>query len=384
MLTEAQRQVRDLARQFAQRELAPTAAERDRVPRFPREAFARMAELGMMGMLVPEAYGGAGADHVSYVLAVMEIAAADGATSTSFQVHNSLVCGALTRSASEAQKERFLRPLAKGELLGCFCLTEPEAGSDAAAIKTRARRVGNRFVLDGAKQFITSGKSADLALVFAVTDPAAGRKGISAFLVPTTTPGYRVAKVEHTMGQRSSDHCEVVLESCEVAPDQMLGQEGDGYRIALANLEGGRIGVAAQSVGMARAAYEAALAYAKQRRTFGQAIIDHQAIGFKLADMATSLQAAELMVLRAAALRDIGAPCLKEASMAKLFASEMAERVCSAAIQIHGGYGYLNDFPVERIYRDVRVCMIYEGASEIQRLVISRELAREDGYRGIM
>jgi butyryl-CoA dehydrogenase len=382
-LTDAQRQVRALARQFAQRELAPTAAERDRVPRFPREAFAKMAELGMLGMLVPAQHGGAGADHVSYVLAVMEIAAADGATSTAFQVHNSLVCGAVLRSGSDAQKEQILRRLAAGEMLGAFCLTEPEAGSDAAAIRTRARRIGNRYVLNGTKQFITSGRSADLAVVFAVTDPEAGKKGISAFLVPTATQGYRVAKVEHTMGQRSSDHCEIVFQDCEVAPDQMLGAEGDGYRIALANLEGGRIGVAAQAVGMARAAYEAALAYAKQRRTFGKAIIDHQAIGFRLADMATSLHAAELMVLRAAALRDAGQPCLKEASMAKLFASEAAERVCAAAIQIHGGYGYLADFAVERIYRDVRVCTIYEGASEIQRLVISRQLAQEDGFRGV-
>jgi butyryl-CoA dehydrogenase len=383
-LTDAQRQVRALARQFAQRELAPTAAERDRVPRFPREAFAKMAELGMLGMLVPEALGGAGADHVSYVLAVMEIAAADGATSTAFQVHNSLVCGAVLRFGSDAQKDGVLRGLARGEMLGAFCLTEPEAGSDAAAIRTRARVEGNRYVLNGTKQFITSGKSADLAVVFAVTDPEAGKKGITAFLVPTASPGYRVAKVEHTMGQRSSDHCEIVFEDCEVAPDQMLGEEGGGYRIALTNLEGGRIGVAAQAVGMARAAYEAALAYAKQRRTFGKAIIDHQAIGFRLADLATSLQAAELMVLRAAALRDAGQPCLKEASMAKLFASEAAERICAAAIQIHGGYGYLNDFAVERIYRDVRVCTIYEGASEIQRLVISRQLAQEDGFRGVM
>jgi butyryl-CoA dehydrogenase len=382
-LTDAQRQVRALTRQFAQRELAPNAAERDRVPRFPREAFVKMAELGMLGMLVPAEYDGAGADHVSYVLAVMEIAAADGATSTAFQVHNSLVCGAVQRFGSDAQKDRLLRRLARGEMLGAFCLTEPEAGSDAAAIRMRARRDGNKYVLNGTKQFITSGKSADLAVVFAVTNPEAGKKGITAFLVPTATPGYRVAKVEHTMGQRSSDHCEIVFEDCEVAPDQMLGDEGDGYRIALTNLEGGRIGVAAQAVGMARAAYEAALAYAKQRRTFGQAIIDHQAIGFRLADMATSLHAAELMVLRAAALRDAGRPCLKEASMAKLFASESAERICAAAIQIHGGYGYLNDFAVERIYRDVRVCTIYEGASEIQRLVISRQLAQEDGFRGV-
>jgi len=374
MLTEAQCQVRDMVRQFAQRELAPTAAERDRTPRFPREAFARMAELGLMGMTVPAEHGGAGSDYVSYVLAIMEIAAACGATSTAFQVHNSLVCLGLLKHGTAEQKERWLWPLAQGQRLGCFCLTEPGAGSDAAAIATRATRAGNKFVLNGTKQFITSGRSADIALVFAVTDPAAGKKGMSAFIVPTDTPGYTVARVEHTMGQRSSDHCQILFEECEVLPEQMLGSEGDGLRIALGGLEGGRIGVAAQSVGMARAAHAAALAYAQERRTFGKPIIEHQAVAFRLADMATKLQAAELMVLHAARLRDEGVPCLKEASMAKLFASEAAERICSDAIQIHGGYGYLNDFPVERIYRDVRVCSIYEGTSDIQRLVIAREL----------
>lgn len=309
MLTEGQRQIRDVARQFAARELAPTAAERDRIPRFPRfprEAFARMGDLGMLGMTVPEEFDGIGADYVSYALAIMEIAAADGASSTVFQVHNSLVCLPILRHGTPQQKERILRPLARGELLGAFCLTEPNAGSDAATITTRAERVGNKFVLNGAKQFITSGLSADIALVFAVTDPAAGKQGISAFIVPTSTPGYTVARVEHTMGQRSSDHCHVVFDDCQVLPEQMLGDEGAGLRLALGNLEGGRIGVAAQSVGMARAAYDAALAYAKQRRTFGKAIIEHQAIAFRLADMATSLQAAELMVLNAAHLRDEG------------------------------------------------------------------------------
>jgi butyryl-CoA dehydrogenase len=382
MLTEGQRQTREAVRRFARKELAPGAAERDRVPRFPREAFNKMAGLGMMGMVVPEQYGGAGLDYVSYALAVMEIAAADGAVSTAFQVHNSLVCLALLNCGNEDQKVSYLRPLASGELLGAFCLTEPDAGSDAAAIKTRARR-GNTFVLNGSKQFITSGKSADLAIVFAVTDPDAGKKGISAFIVPTHSPGYRVARVEHTMGQRGSDHCQIAFEDCELLPEQMLGEEGQGLKIALANLEGGRIGVAAQSVGMARAAYDCALAYAKERKTFGKPIIEHQAVAFRLADMATSLQAAELMVLRAASLRDAGEPCLKAASMAKLFASEAAEKICSAAIQIHGGYGYLNDFPVERIYRDVRVCSIYEGSSEIQRLVISRKLAGEAQFEGV-
>jgi alkylation response protein AidB-like acyl-CoA dehydrogenase len=383
MLSEAQRQVRDTARQFARRELASTVAERDRAPRFPREAFATMGELGMLGMTVPIEFGGAGTDCVSYALAIMEIAAADGASSTSFQVHNSLVCLPILRHGTAEQKERYLRPLARGQQLGAFCLTEPGAGSDAAAIAIRATKVGNKFVLNGTKQFITSGESADLALVFAVTDPAAGKRGISAFIVPTVAAGYKVVRVEHTMGQRSSDHCQIAFEDCEILPEQMLGKEGKGLAIALGNLEGGRIGVAAQSVGMARSAYDAALAYAKERRAFGKPIIEHQAVAFRLADMATSIQAAELMVLHAAGLRDAGQPCLKEASMAKLFASEKAEQVCSDAIQIHGGYGYLNDFPVERIYRDVRVCTIYEGTSDIQRLVIGRQLAAEPGFRGV-
>ena len=384
MLTESQRYVRDMARQFAHRELLPTAAERDRTPCFPRKAFAMMGELGMMGMTVPVEFGGSGTDYVSYVLAIMEIAAADGATSTSFQVHNSLVCLGLLKHGTLEQKERILRPLAQGVHLGAFCLTEPGAGSDAAAITTRARRVGNKFVLNGTKQFMTSGQSADVALVFAVTDPGAGKRGISAFIVPTNTRGYQVVRVERTMGQRSSDHCQIAFEDCEVLPEQMLGEEGEGLKIALGNLEGGRIGVAAQAVGMARSAFDAALAYAKERRTFGKPIIEHQAVSFRFADMATSLQAAELLVLHAARLRDSGRPCLKEASMAKLFASEMAEEVCSGAIQVHGGYGYLNDFPVERIYRDVRVCTIYEGTSEIQRLVIGRHLAGEPHFQGVV
>ena len=383
MLNERQRMIRDTVREFAQRELAPTAAKRDRDATFPADAFRKMGELGFLGMMVPEEFGGSGADCVAYYFALMEIAAADGAASTALQVHNSLVCMPILKFGSTEQKERFLRPLATGKALGAFCLTEPDAGSDASAITTRARREGNGFVLDGVKQFITSGKVADIAIVFAVTDPAAGKNGISAFIVPTAGPGYKVGRVEHTMGQRSTDHCQIIFENCHVRPDQMLGEEGQGLAIALGNLEGGRIGVAAQSVGMARAAYDAALAYAKQRRTFGKPIIDHQAVAFHLANMATAIRAAELMVLSAARLRDAGQRCLKEASMAKLFASEMAEKTCSTAIQIHGGYGYLADFPVERIYRDVRVCSIYEGTSEIQRLVISRQLATEPEYRSI-
>jgi butyryl-CoA dehydrogenase len=369
--------IRDTARSFAAARLRPFAAERDRTGKFPADAVAEMGKLGFLGMLVPECYDGAGADHVSYAMAMEEVAAGDGACSTIMGVHNSTGCVPVLRFGTEEQKQRFLRPMARGEQLAAFCLTEPEAGSEASAIRTRAQKRGNRYVLNGTKQFITGGANADLALVFAVTDPAAGKKGISAFIVPTDTAGYKVAKLETKLGQRASDTAQIVFEEVELTPDLMLGEEGAGYRIALANLEGGRIGIAAQSIGMARAAYEAALAYAKERTAFGAAIINHQAVAFRLADMATQIEAARQMTLHAAALRDAGQPCIKEASMAKLFASEMAERVCSGAIQTLGGYGYLTDFPVERIYRDVRVTQIYEGTSDIQRLVISREIAKE-------
>src|SRR5947209_13778107 len=374
--TEEQRLLRDTAREVAQNLLAPHAAEWDRDARFPKEALAELGKLGFLGMLVPEQYGGAGADHVGYALALEEIAAGDGATSTILSVQNSVGCMPILQYGSEEQKQRFLVQLAKGEKLAAFCLTEPQAGSDAAALKTRAQRRGNRWVLNGTKQFITSGSNADVALVFAVTDPAAGRRGISAFIVPTDTQGYRVASPENKLGQPDSDTAQLVLEDIELTPDLMLGAEGEGYKIALANLEGGRIGIAAQAIGMARAAYEAALAYAKEREAFGQKIIAHQAVAFRLADMATQIAAARGLVLDAAAKRDAGEPCLTEAAMAKLFASEMAERVASDAIQIHGGYGYVEGFPVERIYRDVRVCQIYEGTSDIQRLVIAREIAK--------
>jgi alkylation response protein AidB-like acyl-CoA dehydrogenase len=373
--SDEQRMVQETARQFARERLLPNAAAWDRDSRFPEEALAAMGRLGLMGMLVPEEWGGAGADHVAYALALMEIAAGDGATSTIMSVHNSVGCMPILKFGSAEQKERFLKPMARGEKLAAFCLTEPQAGSDAAALKTRARRDGNHWVLSGTKQFITSGSNADVAIVFAVTDPAKGKRGISAFIVPTETPGWTVARLEKKLGQNASDTAQIVLDEVRLTPDLMLGEEGAGYRIALANLEGGRIGIAAQSVGMARAAHEAALAYAQERESFGKKIIEHQAVAFRLADMATRIEAATQLMLHAAALRDAGAPCLKEASMAKLFASEMAERVCSDAIQIHGGYGYLADFPVERIYRDVRVCQIYEGTSDVQRLVIARALA---------
>jgi butyryl-CoA dehydrogenase len=375
MLTEEQQMIRDMARDFALEKLAPGAGERDRSGKPPVELLRQMGDLGLMGMGVPEQWGGAGADFVAYVLALQEIAAGDGAVSTIMSVNNSPVCAALLRYGSPQQKEQYLKPLARGEWIGAFCLTEPQAGSDASALKTRARREGNEWVISGVKQFITSGSIAKLALVFAISDPAAGKRGMSCFLVPTDTPGYRVASIEQKLGQKCSDTCQIVLEDVRVPEYALLGAEGEGYRIALANLESGRIGIAAQATGMARAAFDAARMYAGQREAFGTAIINHQAVAFRLADMATRIEAAHQLILSAARLKDAGLPCLKEASMAKLFASEMAERVCSDAIQIHGGYGYLADFPVERIYRDVRVCQIYEGTSDVQRLVISRAIA---------
>ena len=375
ILSPEQEQIRDAMRAFAQQRLAPHAAEWDRDKTFPAEALRALGELGAMGVCVPEQWGGAGMDYMSLVLMLEEIAAGDGATSTIVSVQNSLACGIPARFGSDAQKEQWLKALARGEQIGCFCLTEPHTGSDAAAIRTRATRDGDDYLLNGVKHYITSGANAAVAIVFAVTDPAAGKKGISCFLVPTATPGYRVARIENKMGQHASDTAQIWLEDCRVPASALLGREGEGYRIALSNLEAGRIGIAAQSVGMARAAFDAAVAYAKQRVTFGQAIIEHQAVNFRLADMATQLDAARLMVWRAAMLKDAGRPCLTEASMAKLFASEMAEKVCSAAIQIHGGCGYTDETPVERIYRDVRITQIYEGANDIQRLVIGRSIA---------
>ena len=377
LLTAEQEQIRDTVRAFAREQLAPRAAEWDRAATFPREALKAMSPLGLFGVCVPERWGGAGLDHVSLAIALEEIAAGDGSCSTIVAVQNSVVCGPILNFGRDAQKNWWLAQLARGELLGCFCLTETHAGSDAAAIRTRADLVGDEWVLSGVKQFITTGKNADVALVFAVTDRRAGKQGISAFIVPTDTKGYVVNRLEHKLGQRASDTAQIAFEACRIPRENLLGAEGEGYRIALSNLEGGRIGVGAQAVGMARAAYEAALAYAKQREAFGKPIIEHQAVSFRLADMATKIAVARQMVLHAAALRDAKQPCLKEASMAKLFASEMAEAVCTDAIQIHGGYGYVADFPVERIYRDVRVCQIYEGASDIQRLVIGRAIANE-------
>ncbi len=377
ILDESQEMIRDTLRDFAGVRLAPHAAEWDRHSTFPGEALRELAALGVWGMVVPERWGGAALDYVSLAVALEEIAAGDGATSTILSVQNSLVCGILNRYGTDAQKERWLIGAASGELLGCFCLTEPHVGSDASAIRTKAVRDGEGWVLNGVKQFITSGRNARIAIVFAVTDPAAGKRGISCFVVPTDAPGYVVARLEDKLGQHASDTAQILFEDCRIPADHLLGDEGQGYRIALSNLEAGRIGIAAQSVGMARAALEAALRYARERVAFGKPIIEHQAVGFRLADMATRIEAARQLVWHAASLRDADRPCLKEASMAKLFASEMAERVCSDAIQIHGGYGVVADFPVERIYRDVRVCQIYEGASDIQRLVIGRALAED-------
>lgn len=375
ILDENQRMIEDMARRFAADRLWPGSAEWDRSHSFPKEVIAEMGALGLMGMLVPEEYDGTKTDHIAYAVALEEIAAGNGAVSTIMSVHNSVGCVPILRYGNEEQKQRFLRPMARGEQLGAFCLTEPHAGSDASALKTRAERTNSGWVLNGVKQFITSGQNADVAIVFAVTDPAAGKKGISAFIVPTATPGYRVAGIEKKLGQNLSDTAQIAFENCEIPAENLLGAEGEGYRIALSNLEGGRIGIASQSVGMARAALEVAVAYAGERESMGSKLMGHQAVGFRLADMATRLEGARQLVRHAAALRDAGQPALKEASMAKLFASETAEAVCSAAIQTLGGYGYTEDFPVERIYRDVRVCQIYEGTSDIQRMVIARALA---------
>ena len=374
ILTEEQRLIRDTARSYAREHIAPHAAQWDREATFPAEALAGLAELGFYGMLVPEQHGGCDIGYVAAALVLEEIGVADAACSTIVSVTNSVGCMPLLQYGTAQQQRDFLSPLARGEKLAAFCLTEPQAGSDASGLKTRAERQGDSYVLNGTKQFITSGKNADLAIVFAVTNPAAGKRGISAFVVPTDTPGYRVASVEAKMGQRASDTCQIVFEHCSIPAVNLLGDEGQGYKIALGNLEGGRIGIAAQCIGIARAALEAATLYSREREAFAKPLSDHQAVAFKLADMATQIAAARQLTLHAAALKDAGEPCLSEASMAKLFASEMAERVCSDAIQIHGGYGYLQDFPVERYYRDVRACQIYEGTSEVQKMVISRAL----------
>ena len=375
LLTDDHRAVQDAVRDFVQAEIAPHAAAWDREHTFPREALKGLAALGCYGVSVPAELGGAGLDTLALAVILEEIAAGDGATSTIVSVNNCPVCSILMAFGNAEQQQRFLVPLARGEMLGAFCLTEPHVGSEAGGLRTTAVRDGDDYVLNGVKQFITSGKNGDVAIVMAVTDKAAGKKGISAFIVPTSTPGYTVARVEDKMGQHASDTAQILFENCRIPAAYRLGEEGMGLKIALSGLEGGRIGIASQSVGMARAAFDAALAYSKERTSFGQPIFQHQAVQFKLADMATQIEAARQLIWHAAALKDAGRPCLKEAAMAKLYASEMAERVCSAAIQVFGGYGYVSDFPVERIYRDVRVTQIYEGTSEVQKILIGRALA---------
>jgi hypothetical protein len=375
LLSDDHLAVQDAIRAYVQTEIAPHAADWDRRHHFPREQLAGLAALGCYGVAVPERWGGAGLDYLALAVILEEIAAGDGATSTVVSVNNCPVCSILMGFASDAQKERYLVPLARGEMLGAFCLTEPHVGSEAGGLRTTAVRDGDSYVLNGVKQFITSGKNGDVAIVMAVTDKAAGKKGISAFVVETKTPGYTVARLEEKMGQHASDTAQILFENCRVPASNLLGEEGMGLKIALSGLEGGRIGIASQAVGMARAAFEAALAYAKERQSFGQPIFQHQAVQFKLAEMAMQIEAARQLIHHAASLKDAGRPCLKEAAMAKLMASEMAERVCSDAIQVHGGYGYVSDFPVERLYRDVRVCQIYEGTSEVQKILIGRALA---------
>jgi alkylation response protein AidB-like acyl-CoA dehydrogenase len=379
LLTEEQEEVRDTARGFAQRYLAPHSADWDDHAVFPRAALRELGKLGFLGMTVPQEWDGAGMDYVAYALAIEEIAAGDGAVSTIVSGHNSVGCMPLVDYGTVEQKAKYLRAMARGELLSAFCLTEPQSGSDAGAVRTRAERRNGSYVLNGTKQFVTSGKNADIALVVAATDSGMGKNGISCFIVDTKQSGYRVGRVETKMGQQASDTCEIHFDNLSVPAENRLGAEGQGYRIALANLEGGRIGIAAQAVGMARAACEIALQYAQERKSFGRTIIEHQAVAFRLADMATQLEAARQLVLHAAALRSQGLPCLKQASMAKLFATEAAERICSDAIQTLGGAGYMTDYGVERIFRAVRASKIYEGTNDIQRLVIGRALISQAG-----
>ena len=375
LLNQDQEMIRDALRDFVREQITPHAARWDKEHEFPRDVHQGLAALGAYGICVPEELGGAGLDYVSLALVLEEIAAGDGGTSTVISVTNCPVNAILMKYGNAGQQEQWLRPLAQGQMLGAFCLTEPHVGSDASALRTTAVRDGEDYVINGVKQFITSGKNGDVAIVIAVTDKAAGKKGMSAFIVPTGNPGYQVARLEDKLGQHSSDTAQINFENCRIPAANLIGAEGEGYRIALSALEGGRIGIAAQSVGMARAAFECALQYSKERESFGQPIFNHQAVGFRLADCATQIEAARQLIWHAASLRDAGLPCLKEAAMAKLFASEMAERVCSAAIQTLGGYGVVSDFPVERIYRDVRVCQIYEGTSDVQKILIQRALA---------
>jgi len=375
ILNQDQEMIREAVRAFAKEELWPHAARWDKEHHFPKEAHAGLAALGAYGICVPEEFGGANLDYLTLALVLEEIAAGDGGTSTAISVTNCPVNAILMRYGNAQQKKHWLTKLAQGEMLGVFCLTEPHVGSDASSLRTTAVKSGDEYVINGVKQFITSGKNGHAAIVIAVTDKGAGKKGMSAFIVPTNAPGYQVASLEDKLGQHSSDTAQINFDNCRIPAENLIGNEGEGYKIALGALEGGRIGIAAQSVGMARSAFDFALDYAKERQSFGTAIFNHQAVGFRLAECATKIEAARQLIWHAASLRDAGLPCLKEAAMAKLFASEMAEQVCSVAIQTLGGYGYVSDFPVERIYRDVRVCQIYEGTSDVQKIIIQRALA---------
>ena len=375
-LTDEQRMIRDMARDFARGELAPHAAQWEAEGWIPDAVVAKMGELGLLGMVVPEEWGGTFSDYTAYALAMEEIAAGCASTATLMSVHNSVGCGPILGWGTDAQKKAWLPDMAAGRAIGCFCLTEPQAGSEANNLRSRAVLRGGQWVLEGAKQFVTNGKRAKLAIVFAITDPDLGKKGLSAFVVPTDTPGFQPQKLEDKLGIRASDTCAIVLDQCAIPAANLLGPRGKGLAIALSNLEGGRIGIAAQALGIARAAFDAALAYSKDRTQFAKKLIEHQSIGNLLADMHTRLNAARLLIHHAARLRTEGVPCLSEASQAKLYASELAEWVCSKAIQVHGGYGYLRDYPVERHYRDARITQIYEGTSEIQRMLIARTLAQ--------
>ncbi len=374
ILNSDQQQVRDAMRDFCTQELLPNAAAWDKAHTFPVEAHKGLAALGAYGICVPDDLGGAGLDYLTLAVVIEEIAAGDGGTSTAISVTNCPVNAILMRYGNAQQQKQWLTPLAQGNMLGAFCLTEPHAGSDASCLKTTATKDAEGYVINGVKQFITSGKNGHVAVVIAVTDKSAGKKGMSAFIVPTNAPGYSADRLEDKLGQHSSDTTQVNFDDCRIPFENLIGNEGEGYKIALSALEGGRIGIAAQSIGMARSAFDYALSYAKDRTAFGSPIINHQAVGFRLADCATQIEAARQLTWHAAALRDAGLPCLKEAAMAKLFASEMAEQVCSAALQTLGGYGYVSDFPIERIYRDVRVCQIYEGTSDVQKIIIQRGL----------
>jgi alkylation response protein AidB-like acyl-CoA dehydrogenase len=379
LYTDEQRMIRDSARDFAIQELKPNAAQWEKDGWIADSAVAKLGELGLLGMMVPDEWSGSYTDYIAYALAIEEIAAGDGATAALVSVHSSVGCGPILKYGTEQQKRRYLPAMAQGQMIGCFCLTEPQAGSEAHNLKTRATLEGDSWVLNGTKQFITNGKRAKVAIVFAVTDPSLGKKGISAFIVPTDTTGFLVGRPERKLGIRASDTCAITFDNCRIGAECLLGTRGKGLSIALSNLEGGRIGIAAQSIGIARAAFEAALAYSQSRKQFDQPIAKFGSISNMLADMHTSINAARLLTHHAARLRSAAERCLSEACQAKLYASEMAEQVCSNAIQIHGGYGYLADYEVERYYRDARITQIYEGTSEIQRLVIARELLAREG-----